>query len=310
MIQPEAVDFAVYAWRFHFVALSGIAFPPRKAANIIRGAFGLAFRKLNCHADCPGAAECPVRQTCPYARIFEPRASAEVGPSGLADWPRPFVLRAANLDGIAIRAGDRFQFDLHVFLRNNPEFRTFTEAFREVGRRGLGPQHGAAALDSVSWLDSDSNPTLKPEPILLPIRDLGSPPIHKLKLLFLTPTELKQNERLCDLPDFATVFARARDRVATLSHLYGAGPLGLDFGGLGERSRSIRMNHHDIRRVEAERRSSRTGQRHHIGGLVGEAEYEGDLNEFLPILRAARWTGIGRQTVWGKGEIRCIPLDD
>ncbi len=52
-----------------------------------------------------------------------------------------------------------------------------------------------------------------------------------------------------------------------------------------------------------QRRSSRTGQTHSIGGFIGEAEYEGDLREFVPFLRAAKWTGVGRQTVWGKGEI-------
>jgi hypothetical protein len=36
---------------------------------------------------------------------------------------------------------------------------------------------------------------------------------------------------------------------------------------------------------------------------VGSAEYEGDLAEFVPYLRAARWAGVGRQTVWGNGEI-------
>jgi len=54
---------------------------------------------------------------------------------------------------------------------------------------------------------------------------------------------------------------------------------------------------------EAERRSAKTGERHPLGGFVGEAEYEGELGEFLPYLRAARWVGVGRQTVWGKGVI-------
>jgi hypothetical protein len=35
-------------------------------------------------------------------------------------------------------------------------------------------------------------------------------------------------------------------------------------------------------------------------------EYAGELGEFLPWLRAARWTGVGRQTVWGKGDLRVI----
>jgi hypothetical protein len=33
---------------------------------------------------------------------------------------------------------------------------------------------------------------------------------------------------------------------------------------------------------------------------VGVAEYEGESGEFVPILDAAQWTGVGRQTVWGR----------
>jgi CRISPR/Cas system endoribonuclease Cas6 (RAMP superfamily) len=64
------------------------------------------------------------------------------------------------------------------------------------------------------------------------------------------------------------------------------------------------MTRCEIRQVEIVRRSSRTGQIHPIGGFIGEAEYEGDLTEFVPYLRAAQWTGVGRQTVWGKGQVR------
>ena len=45
---------------------------------------------------------------------------------------------------------------------------------------------------------------------------------------------------------------------------------------------------------------------HPIGGFTGTAEYVGDLAEFLPWLRAARWVGVGRQTVWGKGDVRVL----
>ena len=61
-----------------------------------------------------------------------------------------------------------------------------------------------------------------------------------------------------------------------------------------------------IERVEVARRSSRTGQVHPIGGFVGEAEYVGELGEFVPYLKAGKWVGVGRQTVWGKGEISIV----
>jgi CRISPR-associated endoribonuclease Cas6 len=54
------------------------------------------------------------------------------------------------------------------------------------------------------------------------------------------------------------------------------------------------------------RKSGRTGQVHPIGGFTSEAEYVGPLAEFLPWLRAARWVGVGRQTVWGKGDLRVL----
>lgn len=100
--------------------------------------------------------------------------------------------------------------------------------------------------------------------------------------------------------------ARIRDRVSKLRELYGDGPLAIDFRAFGERAALVRMMRCEMTRVEVERRSSRTGQAHSIGGFTGEAEYEGELSEFVPYLRAAKWTGVGRQTVWGKGEVGIV----
>jgi hypothetical protein len=91
--------------------------------------------------------------------------------------------------------------------------------------------------------------------------------------------------------------------VSTLRELYGAGPLAIDFAGFGERAAAVRMTLCDVKHVAAERRSSRTGQRHPLGGFTGVAAYEGDLREFVPFLEAAQYCGAGRQTAWGKGEI-------
>jgi hypothetical protein len=104
------------------------------------------------------------------------------------------------------------------------------------------------------------------------------------------------------------LLARARDRVSTLRSLYGAGPLEIDFRGLVERAQSVRTVRSEFRRVAIERRSSRTKQRHGIGGFVGFAEYEGNLAEFLPYLEAAQWTGVGRHCTWGNGQIAATAI--
>ncbi len=60
-----------------------------------------------------------------------------------------------------------------------------------------------------------------------------------------------------------------------------------------------------IGRTSSESRAGR-GKSTPLGGFTGSVEYEGKLAEFLPWLRAARWVGVGRQTVWGKGDVRVV----
>ena len=286
------MTFDFHSFRFVFSALDPILFPPGQPGNILRGAFGNSFRGVVCPIDCPGARLCPSRESCDYARIFEPAATCDEGPSGLRDRPRPFVFRAAYLDGRTIQGGERFWFDVHLFETRNPPLEPFALAFARLAKEGLGPLRGRADLVSVEQ-----------RPISI---GLGASPQEKrsLRVEFVTPTELKTGDRLAERPEFEVFFARARDRVSTLRTLYGAGPIATDFRAMGERAAAIRMTRCDLRQVEAERRSSRTGQVHGIGGFVGAAEYEGALNEFIPYLEAAQWTGIGRHCGWGNGEFR------
>ena len=76
-------------------------------------------------------------------------------------------------------------------------------------------------------------------------------------------------------PDFAVLFARARDRVSTIRALYGDGPLDLDFRAMGERAVRVAMTRCQLRHIDVERRSSRTGQVHSIGGFVGRGGVPG-----------------------------------
>jgi CRISPR/Cas system endoribonuclease Cas6 (RAMP superfamily) len=127
--------------------------------------------------------------------------------------------------------------------------------------------------------------------------------IDRLTVRFETPTQLKAGGHAVEHPGFGVLFARVRDRISTLRALYDDGPLSIDFREFGERAERIKMTDCNIRHVETSRHSGRTGQIHSLGGFVGEAQYEGDLTEFVPYLRAAHWTGVGRQTSWGKGVI-------
>jgi hypothetical protein len=305
--------FRLYPLRFSFVAREPIHFPIGKFSNILRGAFGTIFRRITCVPECTGARQCESRATCPYARMFEPSALV-AGPSGLADWPRPFVFRATHLDGRTVHAGEPFHFDLNLFDVHSPAVAYLVLAFGQLAREGLGPRRSRVELAGVLQLDSQGEPSAEifrgkslvmqqnTPPLEL---DFAPPakPVIRLRVRFLTPTELKTRQQLAGHPEFSILAARIRDRISTLRELYGDGPLTIDFRAFGERAALVRMSRCDMQQVEVVRRSSRTGQVHPIGGFTGEAEYEGDLTAFVPYLAAAKWTGVGRQTVWGKGEI-------
>lgn len=223
------------------------------------------------------------------------------------------MFRATHLDGCHFDPDARFHFDLHLFDLASPAIDYLVLAFSELAQDGLGPRRGWVELAGVSQLDARRKPAIElydqsvmlQEPAAPLEIDLApqSTPVTRVRVRFVTPTEVKSGDEIAERPEFGTLAARIRDRISTLRALYGEGPLDIDFRGFGERAAGIRMTHCRLRHQDIVRRSSRTGQRHPIGGFTGEAEYEGELTEFVPYLRAAQWTGVGRQTVWGKGEI-------
>ncbi len=302
------MTFELYPLRFSFVALDSIFFPAGKPGNILRGAFGSIFKKIACTSECADARSCEMRSQCAYARIFEPSSQGD-GPSGLADWPRPFVFRASHLDGCTVQPGEAFHFDLNLFEVRDPAIPYFVLTFTQLATEGLGPRRGRAKLSSVSRVDL-STPVLldRPEPPLSLSLEPSGPPVSAIRIQFATPTELKSAHELAARPEFPVLFARVRDRISTLRSLYGAGPLDIDFRAMGELASAIKMTRCDLHQIEVTRRSARTAQIHSLGGFIGSADYEGDLTGFVPFLAAAYWTGVGRQTVWGKGQIRCEAL--
>ena len=311
------IPFEFYRVRLRLQAEGRLRFPV-PAANLLRGALGLWLETDKRGQDC-GRWFRPRRPKESKDEGTRPALNPTPLPSGLADWPRPFVLRACHLDGVECRQEECWSFDVHIFARE--ALWPLVRALAGAAKHGLGPGRIPSELAKIEVLDIEDEPTLltggtdfspwslpteEPLPplICLDLAPTGERTGH-VSLRFVTPTELKGQTSARD-PEFATLFARLRDRLSNLRALYGAGPLEVDFRALGERAGSVRLRHARLRWERAERRSSRTGQVHPLGGFTGEADYEGDLGEFLPWLAAARWVGIGRQTVWGKGDVRVV----
>jgi hypothetical protein len=216
-----------------------------------------------------------------YNRIFAPKTFS--GPSGMHDPPRPFVFRPVAQHGC--------NFTLPVNVFDPDVIEDIHIAFEALADSSLRLR---ASLDEMR-----SSPPLQMS--LAPVD-----PANHIRVEFLTPTELKAAGKVLRQPDFAVLLARSRDRISTLCSIYQT-ELDLDHAALGEHAKSVTMTHCDVHQVEAWRESQRTGETHGLGGFVGVAEYEGNLTEFLPWLKAAQHTGVGRLTPWGNGHIKVTP---
>jgi CRISPR-associated endoribonuclease Cas6 len=200
-----------------------------------------------------------------YERYF--KAAMSDGPSGFRDTPRPFVFRLSDPGCV----------QLNCFICDNNIHDLFLQAMR--GITALKP------FTEQPWAE-----------IAIP---LLAQPATRVRVTFLSPTEFKDVGE----PVPGVLLPRLRDRVSNLRALWQDGPLDIDFKAFGERANRIRMTRCELTHVQDERVSKSTGQRHSLSGFTGFAEYEGDLSEFIPYLEIGRYTGVGRQTVWGKGEI-------
>ena len=71
-VSQAAARFAFLPVRLRIVPQQVLKLPALNKSNTLRGAFGMAFRRLVCIPQCREVRLCPLGQTCPYRIIFEP----------------------------------------------------------------------------------------------------------------------------------------------------------------------------------------------------------------------------------------------
>ena len=176
----------------------------------LRGAFGMMLRETASRA-----------AICAHLRAESAAAGQAVSPIR----PRPFVFRAAHLDGADHPR--RLPPSISTCTCSTPGIppaRLFTRLTRASPRPASAP-----AADAPPWSPSATNTS----PFAL---DAAHESAARVRVQFLTPTELKSGQQLVTRPEFPILFARLRDRISTLRALYGPGPLDIDFRAMGERA--------------------------------------------------------------------------
>ncbi len=278
--------FSISRYRLTLAPRRPLVLPAGNTANVIRGAFGTVFRKLICEPECKEARSCEIRQSCAYARVFEPAPPPESQAlSKNESIPRGFLFRAGGQPRPE-KVDGPLTFELLLFGSSNHYQPSFVLAFSQLAEEGFGANRAPTELSSVDELPLDPVPAT---------------PDDRVTLRFLTPTHLVAGGVQIRQPAFHHVFKRLRDRINSLATFYGSGPITADFAGLGAASETVETVRQSTRWHAEIRRSSRTGQRHELSGFVGEGKLAGDLGPFREWLELGQHCHVGKHAVWGNG---------
>ncbi len=289
----------LFACRFRTAALL-----PAFKGSALRGAFGHALKKVCCAMKRRSCTDCLLAETCGYSFIFE---------AGKARRPHPYILEPPDDSRREYGRGDEFAFNMVLFGQANDYLPHIIYAVELMGESGLGsrgdPGPGHFSLAEVTlngqriYEGREKILARDPDRALLELTPPPSQAIATLAVHLQTPLRLKHHNHLQGHLPFHLLVRAALRRISFLEAAYGQGEPNLDYRGLVERAGRVSINHGDCQWVDLARYSSRQQTAMRIGGLSGTIQYEGELTEFLPLLKYCEHTHLGKQTSFGLGRI-------
>lgn len=290
---------------------------PRYKGSTLRGGFGAVFKRTVCfQREVKSCADCLLRANCPYAYIFEtaPPKDAEVL-STYSHVPLPFVIEPPLDTKTVYEPGETLDFGLVLVGRAINYLPYFIVVFRELGKVGLGRGRGKYALREVAAvqpLDGVEEAIYSATNEMVCDRDLsvgwaeieakGQRPKFKLTVNFLTPTRMKHKGKYVERPEFHVLVRNILRRVSSLYYFHCGERWETDYRGIIEAAKGVRLAEAGTGWVDWERYSRRQQQRMNLGGLMGQATYEGEIEPFLPLLVLGELVHVGKGTVFGNGQ--------
>ncbi len=299
--------------RVELLACADATLPPYKG-SLLRGAMGHAMRRAVCAMGRGTSCQtCHLGFACVYTGVFETFIDGGPRPfvDGLPAAPHPYVLEPHDSTR-ELKAGDPLKFDLLLFGRA-VELQPFAVmAIDRMASHGLGVRRHPFRLEEISYQDAigDFQPGYRRgvrrwpgrvEPILPPCNGLGA---ERLKLRFLSPTRIKVRKRLIEDFDFETLAFRMLRRALEIAHFHVPGQtVDWEVAPLMERAAGVRVAESRLWWHDWQRYSNRQRCKMKLGGFVGEAVIEGELEPFAPLLRTVEVIHVGKGTTFGLGRL-------
>ncbi len=247
--------------------------------STLRGAFGMALKKVVCINPSYNCEGCFAKENCLFYDFFEEKNRAH-------QYRFDFTLNPKNYD-----------FSLYLFEEATEKLPYVVSALHKMlTEQGLGKDrhtfeiakmrvNGKTIYEGEKFDLKDVTPQT-----FVPQKDAGA-----IVLELLTPLRMKQKGKLLrEKPPLETLIYSIANR---MSEIKGEQRTKLPFTpAYREKSASVRF-------VDQTRRSNRQRTKLQIGGITGEIRYDSIDEKSLMMLELGEILGVGKQTVFGMGKI-------
>lgn len=292
-------------------AVENVELPPF-AGSTLRGAFMSALKKSACMTESACSEACEWPSACGYGLLCEtpiPReAPGRLQASKFA--PHPYVI--TPLEGGMRLAGELLRFELTLWGKAPRHLRTVIRSLEEMADSGVG--RGRKKLRLMRVVDAASEAKLYADgeyaledvsshTVDLEVQAPYEPRILRVDLE--TPVKLKKRGKMLTELDFGELIYACADRLYILCHCHGASTYAPKRGDLARQARAadVKLIEDDTKRVSFKRYSRRQKRKHRLDGLVGHLVLAGNVQPFLPYLKAAEIFHLGKGTSFGLGAL-------
>jgi len=289
---------------------------PKYSGPTLRGAFFGALRRDFClNKNLPSCLKCPAAEACPICRLV---ATVEREGERGVEIPRPFALQPVLVDNPVFEPGQTFSFGITLFGNSLKLFPYIILAVQRMGEIGMGNRAVAPGRFSLQGARV-CNPFTGQEKEIYSAEtrmvSVPNVPITHMDVLeyasrinarsicleFLTPLRLIKEGSLVQKLTFQVFMQRLLRRLTDLHNYYCERELEMDFVGILQKAAEVRVSKDTTCWVDRASYSSRRQTSTPVGGLTGEVEFEGDLEEFLPLLIWGQITHLGKDVTKGNG---------
>ena len=122
---------------------------------------------------------------------------------------------------------------------------------------------------------------------------------NTITISLLTPLRLRFDGHITDKIEFHVLIRNLLRRISSLSYFHCGEKYQVDFKGLIERAGAVKLIKSDIQWFDWKRYSTRQEEWMSLGGVTGTVSYEGDLSDFMLLLRLGEYVHVGKGTSFG-----------